>query len=1119
MLKKVAGLAVVMLAIGCHQPDAAPQQGPQEGPQEVEASCFDRAQNGDESDVDCGGSCEPCAVGSRCNDAGDCQGGVCDQTCRPASCNDLFRNGDEDDIDCGGSCPACSSIESISPSWTVAGEPYAGLISVASRSSALRLELLSGPSAMTMQNVSYLGESYGKITWTPDETVAGPQTITVELDDGVITTTKTFQIEVLGLKKLASATMDAAGGTLLASEAASSVEIGLSIPPNVLEQAHTIAISSLTQPPHLPEGFESAGPIFDLSPTRLSFNGLPEQPPLPTSLVNLQEIADALQAAPRPVTLTISNLGRPDTGRELVLLTLQPDAQGILNWMFVDAELTEDATGDTVTLTASLAHFSTYAVATIVPLPKDFKEIPCNEVLGKIEALRQAWAVTRAATDHDFGTYAGNLLNPFGNSDLALMPRGSGSCGTHAHQLCQDLMANTLVKTWYTAESISAGIILAGASLPVPHYVAWLKPRNGKGPSFLLDRYTSDRMHIVRSTTKPFKPDPARPSNPGQWTYETLMQGTVDLYFLVRSISWQADAVFDEWEAEIGGPINLAQGISGIMECEDSQGARHPLAGVKVDVDLSAYGQCESGPADAAVSGADGAFQIGEPGDEVCFPCRVHEDSHFSVPLNGTLGTSEASWASGPLDVSGITYASDDGQGRVLWPDPITTTVTGRVVDDTGAAVASAQITLENIADLSATSQSDGRFSLADVPACGLTNLTVVAEAAGISGSKTATVIAGDITDVGDVSIGQSVYVVLGLGSTSVTVWDAKRNAHATIPNADGTSTVRFPTSWAAIAHWLAATQEVNTKSVYLSVPSNDYTAGGVSNAFNPTEPPYASLQYPFAINYSKHEETESNNKGCGTFINTLDVQSDRPLTADGDWVGADWTKGSIHRHAVDAFGMSDRLIISDSGAASCIRVDQVVDFETTADYVEGVSSHYKFSETRSWTVKTLIGDMEPFVLKINAEGGTEIGGPYVTWDGDYNLKPTKFGGENRWFPWSQRIAVQSDRVRLQIYAVHTVRTSEYTETVPDGYGFWQYASGWGFPHPEPQWAGRSERLLAACEVYDGAPRTAPDAQPRNADFESAIQRLVDHAYDRLGVPDNDTLSSKEHKISVQVRQ
>jgi hypothetical protein len=81
-------------------------------------SCNDGKKNGTETDVDCGGSaCPRCAVGSACNNAGDCecQNGVClciSGQCAPSSCTDGYKTGDETDIDCGGSCGSCPLLHS-----------------------------------------------------------------------------------------------------------------------------------------------------------------------------------------------------------------------------------------------------------------------------------------------------------------------------------------------------------------------------------------------------------------------------------------------------------------------------------------------------------------------------------------------------------------------------------------------------------------------------------------------------------------------------------------------------------------------------------------------------------------------------------------------------------------------------------------------------------------------------------------------------------------------------------------------------------------------------------------------------------------------------------------------
>jgi hypothetical protein len=73
-------------------------------------TCFDRTRDGDETDVDCGGSCKPCAAGAICAAAADCQLGACDSgTCRGPSCSDGRHDGLETDVDCGWNCAPCAS--------------------------------------------------------------------------------------------------------------------------------------------------------------------------------------------------------------------------------------------------------------------------------------------------------------------------------------------------------------------------------------------------------------------------------------------------------------------------------------------------------------------------------------------------------------------------------------------------------------------------------------------------------------------------------------------------------------------------------------------------------------------------------------------------------------------------------------------------------------------------------------------------------------------------------------------------------------------------------------------------------------------------------------------------
>jgi len=77
-------------------------------------SCTDGVLNGEETQVDCGGTvCRGCAPGGACVVPGDCLSGLCtDSTCDAPDCTDSVINQDETDTDCGGTiCSACTAGE------------------------------------------------------------------------------------------------------------------------------------------------------------------------------------------------------------------------------------------------------------------------------------------------------------------------------------------------------------------------------------------------------------------------------------------------------------------------------------------------------------------------------------------------------------------------------------------------------------------------------------------------------------------------------------------------------------------------------------------------------------------------------------------------------------------------------------------------------------------------------------------------------------------------------------------------------------------------------------------------------------------------------------------------
>ncbi|HJZ87197.1 MAG TPA: hypothetical protein VKN99_18615 [Polyangia bacterium] len=86
---------------------AGSDQGPAPGADgQAAASCRDGIRNGTETDIDCGGTCPPCADLKACAAATDCSSGVCmRQICQVPTCQDGVRNQGETNVDCGGPCP------------------------------------------------------------------------------------------------------------------------------------------------------------------------------------------------------------------------------------------------------------------------------------------------------------------------------------------------------------------------------------------------------------------------------------------------------------------------------------------------------------------------------------------------------------------------------------------------------------------------------------------------------------------------------------------------------------------------------------------------------------------------------------------------------------------------------------------------------------------------------------------------------------------------------------------------------------------------------------------------------------------------------------------------------
>jgi hypothetical protein len=71
--------------------------------------CNDQIKNGEETGLDCGGTCGKCSDGEGCNTDADCDGRCMNGKCGPLPCDDEIKDGQETDVDCGGgACRRCA---------------------------------------------------------------------------------------------------------------------------------------------------------------------------------------------------------------------------------------------------------------------------------------------------------------------------------------------------------------------------------------------------------------------------------------------------------------------------------------------------------------------------------------------------------------------------------------------------------------------------------------------------------------------------------------------------------------------------------------------------------------------------------------------------------------------------------------------------------------------------------------------------------------------------------------------------------------------------------------------------------------------------------------------------
>jgi len=126
-------------------------------------TCTDKAQNGAETDIDCGGgTCPACATGKKCKVGKDCGTGNCKAgVCKLPDCKDGVKNGAETDIDCGGgTCPKCA----VSKACKVCGDCAGGYCGAGKCATASSCKAIKAACASAADGVYTIAGTGGNVS-------------------------------------------------------------------------------------------------------------------------------------------------------------------------------------------------------------------------------------------------------------------------------------------------------------------------------------------------------------------------------------------------------------------------------------------------------------------------------------------------------------------------------------------------------------------------------------------------------------------------------------------------------------------------------------------------------------------------------------------------------------------------------------------------------------------------------------------------------------------------------------------------------------------------------------------------------------------------------------------
>jgi hypothetical protein len=334
----------------------------------------------------------------------------------------------------------------------------------------------------------------GLITWqVPVDTPTGTYSFTCKIKEKGSNSKYMFPIDVVGVTTTAEAVIGVAGGDVVAEN------VKLTIPNDIVPDGTTVSIGSLNgDAPNLPAGVTLYGEPFVLGPHNVFVPEFPAEMPDFESAIDMNNFLLNLETLQESnVSLTIENLPT----NQLFLITYLP---GTKTWRFVENSVITEEFDGTFTLTAYLNHFSVYGIIydeTSTSGSNWIQYMPYVDAIDRITALQEAYAYAEAASTDTYVNYVFNTLNPFGQKDKQLWPRGESSSETSAQALADEMAASPWVTDYFEVSVVNSGYIIADRSLPVPYYQVKMTPLMDDGtPSFLVDRYHGAKIHRITAT-------------------------------------------------------------------------------------------------------------------------------------------------------------------------------------------------------------------------------------------------------------------------------------------------------------------------------------------------------------------------------------------------------------------------------------------------------------------------------------------------------------------------------------------------------------------------------------------------------------------------------------------